>query len=250
MSNHSIAVFQDRVQLFEFLFRTGVRGFAFFGRIFFLERVRLLRPVPHETDGAECARYGPAEVPFPRSGSPGKLRKHVPHQPSVEERHQQRDGHQRHMPAQYSTEKQEESQPVDDATGADVPPRLAYHEGEQAAPYPDGKEDVRRYVAIEVKQAPRQEEERDGIGQQVPETAVHQRVREDAEHPAFLHGIDAQSGEIPPHPHLQKLQGVQDEQQKERYGGGQRHSAYIMPHILHGELDLPHNTTQYLTKRL
>lgn len=93
------------------------------------------------------------------------------------------------MLAQYAAEEQEEGKPVDDAAGPDVPSRLSYKKGKHTASYPEGEEDVRSDVPVEIEQAPRQEKERKGVGKQMPETAMHQRVCENTKHTPSLQRI-------------------------------------------------------------
>ena len=112
------------------------------------------------------------------------------------------------MLPQQSAEEQEKSQSVDDAARPDMPSRLTYKKGEQPTTYPEGEENVGCNVAVEIKQAPRQEKQRDGIGKKMLEAAMHKRMGEDAEHTALLQRVNAQFGKVPVHANLQKLKHV------------------------------------------
>lgn len=112
------------------------------------------------------------------------------------------------MFAQNAAEEQKESQSVYDAAGSDMPSRFPYKKGKRTASYPNGKEDVGGYVAVEIEQAPHQEKEWNRIGKQVLETAVYQRVRKNAEHASLLHRIYPQLCEVPIHACLQKFQNI------------------------------------------
>ena len=189
-----------------------------------------MRALVHKGQGAESAGNGTAEMSLPGSGGFHEEGQHVPHQSAIEERDEQRDGYERNMSAQQSAEEEEEGQAIDDAAGPDVPPRLADEEGEQAATYPDGNEDVGGYAAIEIEEAPRQEEERQRVGHQVAEAAVDKRMGEDAEDTPPLHGVDPQATEVPIHAHLQELQEIEDQQEEERYGRGKKEFLYLRFH--------------------
>ena len=106
------------------------------------------------------------------------------------------------MLAEDAAEEQKESQPVNEAARADVPSAFPEKEGEDAASYPDEEKYIRSDVPIEIEKAPGKEEQGKRVGCQMPETAVHERMGEDAEHPALFQRIDAQTGEIPIHPDL------------------------------------------------
>ena len=93
------------------------------------------------------------------------------------------------MLTQYPTEEEKESKSVDNATGPDMPPGFTDEECEYATSHPNHIEYVRGYVAIEIEQTPGEKKQRKGIGQQVPETAMYQRMGKDAEHAALFHGI-------------------------------------------------------------
>ena len=87
------------------------------------------------------------------------------------------------MLPQNAAEEQEKCKSVNDSTGSDVPSRFPDQKSKRSATNPNRKEDVGSYVPIEVEQAPRQEQQRQRVGQQVPPTAMHKRMGEDAEHP-------------------------------------------------------------------
>ena len=53
------------------------------------------------------------------------------------------------MFAQYAAEEQKESQSVYNATGSDMPSRFPYKKGKCTASYPNGKENVGGYMAVE-----------------------------------------------------------------------------------------------------
>ncbi len=106
------------------------------------------------------------------------------------------------MSAQNAAEEQEKGQAVDDAARTDMPSALAEQKGKDAASYPDEEENAGRDAFVKIKQAPGQEEQWKTVGCQMAETAMDQRVGEDAEHPPFFPRIDSQMGEIPSHADL------------------------------------------------
>ena len=95
-----------------------------------------------------------------------------------------------------------------------MPARLADDESQQSAPYPEGKENVRRNAPIKIEKAPRQEEEWQGVGHQMAVTAMYQRMGKDAEHTPLLARVDTQPAEVPIHARLQKFQQIEHEQQE------------------------------------
>jgi hypothetical protein len=112
------------------------------------------------------------------------------------------------MFAQYAAEEQKESQSVYNATGSDMPSRFPYKKGKCTASYPNGKENVGGYMAVEIEQTPHQEKEWNRIGEQMLEAAVHQWMCENSEHTPLFHRIYSQLCEVPVHAYLQKLQNV------------------------------------------
>ena len=69
-----------------------------------------------------------------------------------------------------------------------------------------------------VEEAPGEEKQRKGVGQQMFPPAVYQRMCEDAEHASLLAGIDAEMGEIPVHPYFQKFEQIEHQQKEGRDG--------------------------------
>ena len=93
-----------------------------------------------------------------------------------------------------------------------MPTRLADDESQQSASYPESKENVRRNASIEIEEAPRQEEKRQGVGHQMTVTAMYQRMGKNAEHTSLLAWVDPQPTEVPIHARLQKFQQIEHEQ--------------------------------------
>ena len=140
---------------------------------------------------------------------------------AIQEGHQQGNGHEGRVLAQDAAEKQEERQPVDEPAGADVPPRFPDEESEKAACHPHEPQGRPSPVAVEIEQAPRQEQERQRVGQQMLEARMHQRMGEDA-HDAFpLHRVNAPRSEIALQPPFHHLEGIEDEKKEHRRHGCQ-----------------------------
>lgn len=112
-----------------------------------------------------------------------------------------------------------------------MPARLADGPRKYPAPHPHQEQDDRRNAAIEVEQAPRQEQEWKRVGPQVPPRPMHQRVRKDAKHTPLLARVNSQPREVPVHARLQHLESIHHKHQEQRDDGRSHDTLHIRFHI-------------------